>query len=285
MSLGTSDLPSAVLQQLKDFESTADQLLTIQRTVEIAGLLFDTSDEMVRFFRTRNAVTTVVALLDGLQNLRLRETSSQEDWLEACTACFMFVFMTMCCSNGLPWVVEAFENGFLSVLLKATDKLKHIRGSGHLVRGLNSIIGETIGTITKYMSYYSVITAISTIKGRRNAARATRAQQSGPLKDKWFALFNLIKERCTIQGLFSARIRNVPIQCANVSSFCSPNLPNNNSSIDRSSATQNSAVVTCLSAPGVCALSTARRHAKEGHGDTVIIKRSATTTAPTTMPA
>lgn len=217
MNSGTSSLPNAVLRQLENFEVTADQLLPIQRTMKIAGALLDANEETMRFFLTRKIVTSVVVLLDGLLGLRPETTSSQKERLQTCIACFMLVIVAMRCSNGVPWVVEAFESDLLSLLLKVTDELKSTRGFGALVRRLIGIISEVLGTVTECMSYYSVITTLSTIKGKRNAAKAVRAQESGPLKDKWVALFNLIIERCAIQGLLSARIRNVPIPCDNVS--------------------------------------------------------------------
>lgn len=222
MSSRTSRLPNAVLRQLEGFEATEDQLLPIKTTINIAGLLFDTSDETMRFFLSRNVVATVVALLDGILGIRVETTSSQEDRLETCISCFMLIFMAMRCTNGVLWVVEAFENDFLSILLKATDEMKQTQGLEDFVRRLNDIIGKIIETTPVYMSYYSVIAALSTIKGRRTAARAVRAQESGPLKDKWVTLFNLITERCTVQGLLSLQLRRVPIQCANV---CSVNNP------------------------------------------------------------
>lgn len=134
--------------------------------------------------------------------------------------CLVLVHVTMQCSNvSVPWVVEAFDNGFLSVLLKATEILKRLQGFGAIVGALKIAIEEIIGTVTEYMSYYSVVSTISTFRGRHKANRAMRAQESGPLKDKWVAFFNLIIERCMVQGLISARIRNVHTRCANVSTI------------------------------------------------------------------
>lgn len=221
MGSNASQFPDVLLHKLKDLEATVDQLLRIERTVEIAGLIFDTSEEMMRLFLAENVVTTIVVLLKGLLNLHPTEVSIEKGRLRSCAACLIFLSLVMPCLNGVPWVVEAFDNGLLTILLKATDEMKHIRGLGGSVRGVNGIIEEIIGKVLpKYMSYYSVITAISTIRGRRVAARARRAQESGPLKDMWVAFFTLVTERCAIQGLFSARIRKVPIQCANVSPIC-----------------------------------------------------------------
>lgn len=279
MNAGTSNLPNAVLRQLENYEVAADQLLPIQRTMKIAGALLDANEETMRFFLSRKIVTSVVVLLDSLLGLRPETTSSQKERLQTCLASFMLVCVVMRCSNGVPWVVEAFENGLLSLLLKVTDELKSTRGLRALVSRLNGIIGEVLGTVIECMSYYSVITALSTIKGKRNAARAVRAQESGPLKDKWVSLFNLIIERCAIQGLLSARIRNVPIPCDNVS-FIRFRRAAIDSSTDRWSATQNAAVVTCLNAPGVYAHSIARNLVKGGLGSSAIIKQFALAPIP-----
>lgn len=220
MDSNTSQFPAVLLHKLKDLEAKVDQLLHIERTVKIAGLIFDTSEEMIRLFLAENVVTTIVRLLKGLLNLHPTEVSIEKGRLGTSATCLGFLSLVMPCLNGVPWVVEAFDNGLLSILLKLTDEMKHTRGLGEFVRGVNGAIGKIIGNVLpKYMSYYSVITSISTIKGRRNAARARRAQESGTLKSKWVAFFTLMTERCAIQGLFSARIRNVPIRCANVSNI------------------------------------------------------------------
>lgn len=218
MSSGPSRLPNAALRHLEDIEVTEEQLLPIQRTIRIAGMLLGSNDETRRFFLSRNVVTTVVTLLNGLFGLRLETTSSQKNRLDSCSACLLFVVLAMLGWDGVTWVVKAFENGLLSVLLKATDELKNNPGLGRPGCRLEVAVEETITNVTQYMSYYSVITAISTIKGRRNAARAMRAQESGPLKDIWITFFNLMTERCMVQGLLSIQLRKVPIECANVCS-------------------------------------------------------------------
>lgn len=64
--------------------------------------------------------------------------------------CLVLVHGTMQCSNvSVPWVVEAFDNGFLSVLLKATEILKRIQGFGAIVGALKIAIEEIIGTVTE----------------------------------------------------------------------------------------------------------------------------------------
>lgn len=117
----------------------------------------------------------------------------------------------------MPWVKEAFNNGFLSILLRITDELKRYTTGilADVAEELNEVIGEIMGTLLPaYMSYYSVITSLSAIRGRHTAAKAMRAQQSGPLKDKWVAFFNLMAERCTVQGLYAIQIRNIQVRCS-----------------------------------------------------------------------
>lgn len=220
MVAGESKFPDVVLRELRDLEASTVQFLSIQKIVRMAGLLFDTSEEAKQFFLINEVVTTIVRLLGGLLEIRTSNIRLQANRLRSCAKCFIFLRITMRSSNGVPWVKEASENGFLSILLRTTDELKKYTTGilSDIVEELNELIGEIIGTLLPaYMSYYSVITSLSDIRGRHTAAKAMRAQQSGPLRDKWAAFFKLMAERCTVQGLYAVQIRSIQVRCDNVS--------------------------------------------------------------------
>lgn len=217
MVAGESQFPDVVLREPRDLEASTVQFLSIKKIVHMTGLLFDTSEELKRFFLINEVVTTIVRLLDGLLDVRTSNVRLRANRLRCCAKCLKFLCITMRSSDGVPWVKEAFNNGFLSILLRITDELKRYTTGilADVAEELNEVIGEIIGTLLPaYMSYYSVITSLSAIRGMHTAAKAMRAQQSGRLKDKWVAFFNLMAERCTVQGLYAIQIRNIQARCS-----------------------------------------------------------------------